>query len=548
MRSLVTNIDHMWRFAVLAALAIICPWLTYSTLFTGKPSVALSVLGLVVSAVIIFTWRAPPNIEKLLVNIDLRMQRLNVAAIPLALLLSGWLLAGPWLMGIPISDDVYAVMMQAETFAQGKLYVSAPPVPDAFKHARFVITGDIWISQYLPGWALILAPFAWLKIPLWVVPPFFAVGSVIIFWKIARLRLDREFSILATILLCTSMFFVFNANTLYTHSPATFFGLASVYAALKWRATDSIKWALITGAMIGGMGIIRPFNAAVFIVPIAASIIFPMLRKKFSMARLFSIGAFGFTGFLFVIGLVIYQTMVTGSPFITIPEWMGWSEPIAAASPSSFMFSIKRLVYLSITTSPVLVAGSAVMLFALWRAHQLDFPDAIFPATIVAFLFYGADGGTPYSYGPRYLFEAFPFLILSIVAGLSVIGLDNRFARASIVSALVLQISGLMSWLVFERAAIYSIAEPYRLVRSLNVENALVVLDSPSGKYRTLYPRDLTRNGLDLNKRSVVYADNLLDCGESLRRAFPTRSLWRYQTGTLRKISPSAVKGSKECF
>ena len=99
------------------------------------------------------------------------------------------------------------------------------------------------------------------------------------------------------------------------------------------------------------------------------------------------------------------------------------------------------------TTSPVLVVGAALMLIALWRARQLDFPDVIFPATIIIFLFYGADGGPPYSYGPRYLFEAFPFLILSIAAGLSVIGLDNRFVRAGIASALVLQLSGLMSWL-----------------------------------------------------------------------------------------------------
>jgi hypothetical protein len=535
------------RICVLAALTATAPWISYEGLFAGKAAVALTAAEVLAAAAIIYTWRTPPDVAALLGRAEQRLASAKAWTLLLLALIVGWLING-WLLigGLAISDDVYAAVMQAETYAQGKLYAPAPPVPEAFQHMRFIIAKDIWISQYFPGWALILAPFAWLNIPLWIVPPFFGAGSAYFFWKIAAHRFDRGIAILATGFLFFSMFFLFNANTLYAHSPTAFFGLAAVFATMKWSETRKLVWALAAGFLAGGVGAVRPFNGIVFVGVIAAAIIFEIVRTKSWKNGFFSLMAFGAAGFPFALGLIAYQTALTGSPFVTLPEWLGWREPIGGPSGSSAVFSVKRLVYLATTTSPLLIAGGGLMFLALARARKLHFTDLVFPATLAAFLFYGADGAPVNSYGPRYLYEGFPYLILTAAAGVSLIGLDNRFVRAGIISAAALQLGGLASWIAFERAAIVGADTPYRLARQMKLEDAVVVVNGTAGKYRVIYPIDMARNGIDVSEPSVVYAMDLGDCGDKVRTVFPDRSFWFYAEDKLTPMAEANCRGSIE--
>lgn len=541
------SLFDMMRIVALAALAALAPWVTYEGLFAGKAAVALTAAELIAAGAIIYTWRTPPDVDAMLSAAESRLASAKPWALLLLALIVGWLING-WLLigGLPISDDVYAVLMQAETYAQGKLYVPPPPVPEAFRHMRFIIANDIWISQYFPGWALILTPFAWLNIPLWLVPPFFGAGSAYFFWKIAAHRFDRRTAMLATGFLFFSMFFLFNANTLYAHCSTAFFGLAAVFCVVKWSETRKLAWALAAGFMAGGVGAMRPFNGIVFVAVIAGAMMFDIIRTRSWKNGFLSLAAFGAAGFPLAASLIVYQTALTGSPFLTLPEWLGWREPIGGPSGSSTTFSIKRLIYLATTTSPLLVAGAGGMFLLLARARKLHFTDFVFPATVVAFFFYGADGGPVNSYGPRYLFEGFPYLILTAAAGISMVGLDNRLVRAGIVAAAALQLGGLASWIAFERAAIIGADTPYRLAREMKLENAVVVLNGEAGKYRVIYPIDLARNGIDVTQPSVVYAMDLSDCGDKVKTIFPDRSFWFYSEHKLTPMAQADCRGSIE--
>ena len=71
---------------------------------------------------------------------------------------------------------------------------------------------------------------------------------------------------------------------------------------------------------------------------------------------------------------------------------------------------------LAVFTSPLLLLGYFAA-FA-WKAirRRLSFFDFIFPVTVAAFLLIAFDGGN--RYGPRYYFEAYPFLVLTVVSAL----------------------------------------------------------------------------------------------------------------------------------
>jgi hypothetical protein len=67
--------------------------------------------------------------------------------------------------------------------------------------------------------------------------------------------------------------------------------------------------------------------------------------------------------------------------------------------------------------------------------------------------------------------------------------------------------------------------EPYRFAAARRLENAIVVIESPSG--RGLDDADLARNDADL-EAPVLYARADASMSE-LRRRFPERSIWRYK-------------------
>ncbi len=109
-----------------------------------------------------------------------------------------------------MGGDIYAVLLQAETYASGLLKAPAPPVPEAFNQTRFVVVGDVWISQYLPGWAVILMPLTNLMAALRPAPPEAVMNAV-------RMLRYRDF---LTVCLILDGEDLFPDNWIYVHDGA----------------------------------------------------------------------------------------------------------------------------------------------------------------------------------------------------------------------------------------------------------------------------------------------------------------------------------------
>jgi hypothetical protein len=148
------------------------------------------------------------------------------------------------------------------------------------------------------------------------------------------------------------------------------------------------------------------------------------------------------------------------------------------------------------------------------------------------YLFYYLKGGN--RYGPRFYFEAYPFVMLYVVAGLA----DGRRAfppPAWRRPLLLLFLAGWMSALVtlpvrasHEHRAVRDRLDLYRLVERERLSNAVVLLTTGTGVVRHMPVGDLIRNGLDFN-RPVLYAADRGDDNRRLMDFYPGRRFYRYE-------------------
>ena len=143
----------------------------------------------------------------------------------------------------PLSMDEYAPLFQARLFSHGELWAEFPPDLQVWLfHEKFLthffqsspITGHV-ISNYWPGYALLLTPFVKLG-AAWLLNPMLAAGSLLLMVHLARQLLPRtEAAGWVLVLALASPQFTINAISYYSMSAHLFLNL--VFAALLLQPT-----------------------------------------------------------------------------------------------------------------------------------------------------------------------------------------------------------------------------------------------------------------------------------------------------------------------
>jgi hypothetical protein len=150
---------------------------------------------------------------------------------------------------------------------------------------------------------------------------------------------------------------------------------------------------------------------------------------------------------------------------------------------------------------------------------------------IIGYFIWHTYGGN--QYGPRFYYEAYPFVILFVVARL--------FGETPLVTPRPLQKFALGLFLVglmWGAAAIPVIAKQehqiisermdlYRLVEKEDIHNAIIILRSGTGVMRPMPARDLARNGIGF-QNDVLYARDLGADNAKLKTYFPDKKLYMY--------------------
>ena len=439
--------------------------------------------------------------------------------------------AGVVLDGFPNSGDEYAYVLQAQTYALGRLWAPAPPFPEFFALIRFVAKNGMWISSYQPGWSLLMAPAALAGLPLWLVDPLVGAGMVWAFFVLARDYLELRSAWIATLALVVSAFFLFNFGSFFGHGAAALAGVLFALCGTRYLREGGVRMALLAGAFLGYLGFIRAFNGAVFAAPFVVALVLTPQRR--SGLLWFILG-----GAPFLAALLAYNWAVTGHPLLMVQQWINvQGEPVGLPSAASMGETLRRFIRLYLWTSPVFPLGwLAAFGWLAWR-RRLDFVDWIFPATVIGFAFYAGSGSN--QYGPRYYFEGWPFAVLTVARALEPLLVEGPRGRAApwlaaaTLAHFVFQLAFLPPRIELEHRVVSEREDIFHKVAAAGLRNAVVIVASSTGQYRRMLDADLVRNGLKVEDASVVYALDPTLTDPKLRALFRHRQFLVYRDGAL---------------
>jgi hypothetical protein len=435
----------------------------------------------------------------------------------------------------PNSGDEIAYVQQAQTYAEGRLWADPPPLAEAFRQFRFFDMGGKWVSQYTPGWPMVLASTIVFGLPQWIVDPFVSAATLAAFFALARRQVSRESAWIGLLLLGVSPFFVLNSGSYFPHGLTTLLGIFFVFFALRYLARGEIWSAVGAGIFIGLIGLTRPQNAAIFATPFAIAL---AIRPDRRIGLLWV----GLGGAPFLAALLAFNNAVHGHPLVASmngrgADGIGGAVPIGAPSLQALKVSWRNIVRLYSWTSPVLLFGVVgAFVTKLWQ-RRVDFTDWIMPITFGVFLLYNDDGG--FQYGPRYYFEAWPFALLTFLKVIDPILFGaERDARgpwisSALIASLLFEVGYLPARFEREHLVIMERQDVYTQATRAGLDNALVIIASDVGFIRPMSPVDLLRNGIHVGDQKIIYALDLGWRNSMLRSQFPGRSVYTYSNGRL---------------
>jgi asparagine N-glycosylation enzyme membrane subunit Stt3 len=319
---------------------------------------------------------------------------------------------------IPHIQDSIAQVFQAKIFAFGKLYAISHPLKEFFEYTHIINNGR-WYSQYPPGHALFLMVGVLLGIP-WIINPLLGAFSVIIIFLLGKEIYDQKTGRLAAIFTLLSPFFLFMSSEFMAHSSAMFtiaiFALFFVKAIKKKR----LIYACLAGIALGLCTLIRPYTAFALCIPFLVYGIMLTVEEPKQYLSLFVTIAF-FT-LIFIAFLLIYNQITNGHPFTfgyTVLYGPGhglgfgkgtWGTPHTfSRGLVNFWDSIKTL-NLHLFGWPYISLLPVVILLISRKMRRWDYIFFLsFICLGIAYIFYWYHD---LCFGPRFLYEALPFVII----------------------------------------------------------------------------------------------------------------------------------------
>ena len=447
------------------------------------------------------------------------------------------------LRAFPNSADEYGYIYGAETLLAGRLWNPLPPHHEFFSFLHIFEKNGKWVSQYPPGWSIILAAGRFLYLPYWLVCPI--VGAILLFtvWKLGQRQSGSLGGILALSLVGFSPFFLFNAASYFNVVPTATAGALFCWAMLEFFDRPNVSNALCAGATLGMVGLIRSYDAIVFGIPFAIQFLRVARRQHYELAPLIMAG-----GLPFVAVLLLSQRAITGSALTPVATWgypkyrLGLYARDYDGHQTTPLFQLKIALYnlldLGRWTSSILLIGYFAAF--LWKSitRQLSLTDFIFPWVVIAYLLYqGFLGGN--RYGPRMYLIGYPFLVLTVVSVLTPL-LENKTAPKRVAFATnILLIGHFVTCVVgaiflghFFRGVVNARMDMYDRVRAQSLHNAVVIVHSGGGAYLPFTPKDLTRNGIAVDDQDVIYVCDIPGRMSELNQIFPDRAFYVYSRKT----------------
>ena len=334
---------------------------------------------------------------------------------------------------IPHVPDSVGYTFQAKIFASFRLTADAPPVRESFSYFNphmLVVVDGRWFSHYPFGHPMFLAfgqilGKIWLVPPvIWLVPPVLGAACVALIYAIGKRLYSVSTGLLATVLLLSSPFFLMTASNFMSHNTAAFTILAALFL-LTLRTKRRIIAMFVAGVFIGLLFNIRPLTAAAFIPVLGAFMGYELLRAGPGRLQLLREDVAFSAGALLLLGAYFFYNQMTTGDFNTTAyeiqgtfndNYVGFSGTHSITAGIQNQQELLSLLLLVANGWPVVIGLIvAVLPFLLGTKNKWDyFLGASILAIIGAPIIYG---GSAIMHGPRYWYEALPFLILLTARG-----------------------------------------------------------------------------------------------------------------------------------
>jgi hypothetical protein len=330
---------------------------------------------------------------------------------------------------VPHTPDEASSLFQAKLFAAGRLTTAIPPVSEAFHviEPNWLYERDgRWSTFYPLGYPLALVPGVALG-AAWLVPPLLGGASVLLIGLIGRRLYGLTTGLVASLLLAASPFFLMQSSNFMSHIIWVFYVLMSMFFMLQ-RDRTPLFGAL--GGLFFGLAVnTRPLDAVMLAGPLGVALAWPLLRHETRYEAAGRCLGFLAGGAVAALLMLSSNAALTGDPLTpALQDWPVGGDPLHLTGLGfehghTLSIGLRDLqarvmaLILVLNGWPAIVGLALVLLpFLLGSRNGWDyFCLACAVLIIVAYVLYG--WAAAFYEGPRYAFQAVPFLMLLSARG-----------------------------------------------------------------------------------------------------------------------------------
>lgn len=438
------------------------------------------------------------------------------------------------LQQFPNSSDEYVYVYQAETLSRGKFFNQSPPVEEVFNFNHIAHKDGISAGRFPPGWPLVMSLFLFLGIPAALANPLIGIITMIVFYHVAVKIYNHHVALWGLVLLTCSSFFILNSASFFSHASCLLEALLMVYFLYEYLSTRKWQHALLVGVFLGLIFLSRYYTAFLLFLPLALYIFQKEGMKSLRTFFLVGLGTLPFVAFL-----LYYNYSITGNALMPVTVWAYSDESLGFVNghtfPKAMEHIVRRLVMFMYWASPIMLFLYFFYLLkkVQVRALALSHPgDYFFLLLIVGYVFYYEIGGN--QYGPRFYYEAYPFLVLFVLHQVFTRG--AYWAKVLLYAGLIVMIIKVPLIMHREYKIISERTDVFRQVERAHLSNAVVILKSGTGVIRPMPSGDLTRNDANFHN-TVLYAVDHPDFTDDMMLYYKDRSVYEYVR------TPGSVEG-----
>jgi hypothetical protein len=426
----------------------------------------------------------------------LRRHRLAITCMSAVTFAASALIARFGLRGGPAVVDEAAYRWQADLFAHGHLTAS----PHAFSPAMLVEYVGAYhgrvISAFFPGSSLPLTLGQMIGVP-WIVDPLLAAFVVALtYWAGRRLFDDRVSGAVAAVGLGTSPFLLFQGASYFSHVWTALFVVPAFVLGLTARTRRQF---VASGALLAATLFSRPVSTIIAVATLVLVwAVTERSRKTLSRTGFVALGA------LPLVALFAAYDRVTTGRWLQTPHRVLLPDETLQLNVHAVKNAFINIAGLAVDFSGLVVVGLALFVVGVWRGGRIE--RAIAVLGVLQLCVYSLYYNNGVSYGPRYLFEVTPLLVLVAARGAtSIAALRNRLVPLAVVAVVITAVAIVPTRLaVFHPRATYLDMGP-TLHQLQKAGPALVFVEPGPSPFPDSYWAAFVHNGAQPESRQVMF-------------------------------------------